>query len=105
MRQFRYDLPVDVVNDGLPLIDTTKTVIDHFCPARAKKSKCEGSLRFRSIDGTCNNIHHPQRGATSSPFRRLLPASYADGINVLVQFHLIVSLSVQSFTFFFFFLM
>ena len=81
---FRYKLSADVVSDGLPLIDTTKTVIDHFCPERVKKPKCDGNSRYRSIDGTCNNLHYPHRGAVSAPFRRLLPSNYADGIDTII---------------------
>ena len=41
---------------------------------------CDG--QYRSIDGTCNNVNNPLRGSANSPFRRLLPACYEDGIYV-----------------------
>ena len=36
---------------------------------------------FRTIDGTCNNLVHPKLGAASTPFRRILPAWYEDGVS------------------------
>ncbi|CAH8849414.1 unnamed protein product [Trichobilharzia szidati] len=38
-------------------------------------------LRYRSIDGTCNNLNHPRWGAALVPFRRLLPPKYENGMN------------------------
>ena len=35
-------------------------------------------LKFRSFDGTCNNIAFPDRGSTSSIFLRLLDPEYSD---------------------------
>ncbi|KAJ0182211.1 hypothetical protein K1T71_001580 [Dendrolimus kikuchii] len=34
----------------------------------------------RRVDGTCTNPHHPSRGASLTPFPRLLPAQYGPGI-------------------------
>ena len=39
---------------------------------------------FRRIDGVCNNVaHHENRhwGATGTPFNRLAPVAYADGLS------------------------
>ncbi|VDP33431.1 unnamed protein product [Echinostoma caproni] len=38
-------------------------------------------LRYRSIDGSCNNFNHPRWGAALTPFRRLLAPQYENGIN------------------------
>lgn len=40
--------------------------------------------RYRSIDGTCNNLNHTW-GVAMKPFRRMLPPDYADG-NFLYHF-------------------
>ena len=40
--------------------------------------------KFRSIDGTCNNLLRPLLGAANTQFRRVLPAQYEDGISVPV---------------------
>ncbi|XP_077498217.1 peroxidasin isoform X2 [Amblyomma americanum] len=40
--------------------------------------------RFRTYDGTCNNLQHPMWGASLTPFERLLPAEYENGFNTPV---------------------
>ena len=37
-------------------------------------------LRYRSVDGGCNNFINTRWGATSKIFRRILPAQYPDGM-------------------------
>ena len=39
--------------------------------------------RFRTINGTCNNLLNPILGAASTAFSRLVPALYEDGISSL----------------------
>ncbi|KAK5985729.1 hypothetical protein GCK32_017459 [Trichostrongylus colubriformis] len=51
-------------------------------PANCNDNECFHK-RFRSIDGTCNNLDNPIVGAAFSPFIRLLPSAYDDGINSL----------------------
>ncbi|KAG5889229.1 hypothetical protein JTB14_006365 [Gonioctena quinquepunctata] len=36
--------------------------------------------KYRSIEGTCNNLQHPMWGASSSGFRRILKPIYEDGL-------------------------
>lgn len=36
---------------------------------------------YRSIDGFCNNVEHPEYGTTASELRRLVPADYENGIS------------------------
>lgn len=36
-------------------------------------------LNYRSPDGTCNNFHMPDWGASNTPLLRLLPPQYEDG--------------------------
>ena len=43
--------------------------------------KHETVLQYRTINGTCNNMLFPLNGAAHSPFSRLLPAAYEDGIS------------------------
>ena len=40
--------------------------------------------KFRTINGTCNNLLRPLIGASNTQFRRILPAQYEDGILVPV---------------------
>ncbi|XP_065171043.1 LOW QUALITY PROTEIN: peroxidase-like [Atheta coriaria] len=37
--------------------------------------------RYRSYDGSCNNLKKPSLGTPNTPYVRLLPAQYADGIS------------------------
>ena len=41
-------------------------------------------LKYRTYDGTCNNFFFPLNGAAVTPFPRLLPAEYEDGISAPV---------------------
>ncbi|KAG8176701.1 hypothetical protein JTE90_003837 [Oedothorax gibbosus] len=38
--------------------------------------RCDPGSRFRTADGTCNNLNRPGWGAAGACFRRLLPARY-----------------------------
>ena len=50
---------------------------------RQKVVNCEKHARYRTIDGTCNNIHNPLLGSAPTVLNRLLPAKYYDteGLN------------------------
>ena len=41
-------------------------------------------LKYRSYNGTCNNLRFPLRGASQIPFKRLLPPIYEDRLNTPV---------------------
>ena len=42
--------------------------------------------KFRTADGTCNNLQNPLWGAANTAFSRLRPAAYEDGIQVPVGY-------------------
>ncbi|KAG8182836.1 hypothetical protein JTE90_000443 [Oedothorax gibbosus] len=44
---------------------------------------CSGAAtsKFRTIDGTCNNLKNPSWGKADSCIRRILPFDYADGVS------------------------
>lgn len=47
---------------------------------KAPTDDCSKKL-YRSADGTCNNLEKTAPGASSTGFRRLIPARYEDGVS------------------------
>ena len=67
--------------------DDMETILDFAeCIDPTKLFNCSVPTvnKFRSIDGTCNNLLRPLLGAANTQFRRILPAQYEDGISVPV---------------------
>ena len=57
------------------------------CVRSASTVDCSDSCfhkKYRTLDGTCNNLHNPSWGSSSSPFLRLLDPIYENGFNVPV---------------------
>ncbi|CAL8144204.1 unnamed protein product [Orchesella dallaii] len=75
-----YGLSVDEIEHGLPLIDTSKTLIREACPAFLSNVHCQPG-KYRRYDGLCNNLKHPTWGAVQSTFARLLKPVYSDAIS------------------------
>lgn len=42
---------------------------------------CNSNSRFRTIDGTCNNLANPSWGSVGDKFLRLVPADYGDCVS------------------------
>ncbi|XP_019871492.2 chorion peroxidase isoform X2 [Aethina tumida] len=60
--------------------NTTNTIITNFC--KKAEMNCNPYQKYRSYDGSCNNLKYPgQFGVSFQPFRRALPPEYDDGIN------------------------
>ena len=52
------------------------------CHRHKRKVQCElRCLKYRTFDGTCNNLEHPHRGAANTPLKRLVPADYQNGFS------------------------
>ena len=59
--------------------NTTKilpSIIDATCP---KPKKCDPLQKYRSLDGSCNNLWQPKFGQKNSVYRRMLPSTYING--------------------------
>jgi len=41
--------------------------------------KCDPNAKYRSLNGSCNNLKTPTWGAAATPFLRLLDADFSDG--------------------------
>ncbi|XP_066137550.1 uncharacterized protein [Euwallacea fornicatus] len=60
--------------------DLTSRIDLDECPLKGKPHCPAASLRFRTADGTCNNLEHPWRGSALLPMPRFLPPLYEDGV-------------------------
>ncbi|XP_064095412.1 peroxidase-like [Macrobrachium nipponense] len=50
---------------------------------RPRPGPCDPHARYRSVDGSCNNVDHPLWGASFTSFRRAMPPDYGDGVSSL----------------------
>ena len=46
----------------------------------AQQIQCDPYRKYRTADGTCNNLYNPHWGKAAGCFSRLLPPDYADGL-------------------------
>ncbi|VDM60387.1 unnamed protein product [Angiostrongylus costaricensis] len=55
------------------------------CVPRMDETSCEKNIcynvYFRTMDGSCNNLRNPLRGAAYRPYTRLLPTVYDNGLS------------------------
>ncbi|GFY44882.1 chorion peroxidase, partial [Trichonephila inaurata madagascariensis] len=63
--------------EGLRRFSLQNTVIADTCPINPP---CP-TTKYRTSDGSCNNLQHPEWGKTFHTYARVLPPRYADGIN------------------------
>lgn len=75
-----YGLTYEEIEKGLPLIDTSRTLIRDVCPPIFSHVECRAG-KYRRLDGLCNNLEHPTWGASMAPFQRLIGPLFSDGIN------------------------
>lgn len=50
------------------------------CPFTAPPS-CDTTSKYRTADGSCNNLQHPLWGKSLTPFERFIPSLYEDGLD------------------------
>ncbi|CAG0879551.1 unnamed protein product [Cyprideis torosa] len=64
--------------DSLPQVGPPDT-----CDLDPEPIVCdEDAVKYRRVDGRCNNLRNPLWGSTMSTYRRLLPPDYADGVGL-----------------------
>lgn len=62
---------------GLPQFSTQGSPISNTCP---QEPVCQQS-RYRTFDGSCNNLLKKDWGKAGTAFSRILPPDYSDGVN------------------------
>ncbi|XP_022169129.1 chorion peroxidase-like isoform X2 [Myzus persicae] len=69
-----------IQNKKNPLhITSIATTNGDFLKKCAPIVKCDPNAKYRSANGSCNNLETPTWGAAATPFFRLLDANYSDG--------------------------
>ncbi|XP_047106003.1 peroxidase-like [Schistocerca piceifrons] len=63
---------------ALPKFSVLNTVIADTCPRTAR---CPERAKYRSADGSCNNVQHDAWGKAGTALQRILPPKYDDGVN------------------------
>lgn len=63
--------------------EIAKMYVESECQELIRAPDCSdtSSQKFRTADGTCNNLNNPTFGAVNTPFRRLILQQYEDGIS------------------------
>ncbi|CAG2105713.1 unnamed protein product [Medioppia subpectinata] len=76
----RYQLTPLQARDGLHKFSLLDTPLERHCP---ETPICDRQSKYRTADGNCNNLDYPLWGKSLTQFNRLVPPSYADGLNDL----------------------
>ncbi|KAK3889814.1 hypothetical protein Pcinc_006210 [Petrolisthes cinctipes] len=64
-------LPTEVCRNFLP----------ETCSLGVRQACTFASSKYRSLDGSCNNLNHAKRGAAMTNYKRLLPPAYDDDLD------------------------
>ncbi|KAK3879034.1 hypothetical protein Pcinc_016377 [Petrolisthes cinctipes] len=62
---------------GLPTFGVQNTIIANTCPP---EPQCPVT-KYRTVDGTCNNLGHKSWGSGGTAFQRILAPDYDEGVN------------------------
>ena len=63
-----------------------------FCPFRSKPT-CKQDAKYRTADGTCNNLANPLWGKSQTPFERFMFPFYEDGMFTKTKLHYIFQIN------------
>lgn len=71
-------------------IKSIATTNDDFLKECAPIVKCDPNAKYRSLNGSCNNLKTPTWGAAATPFLRLLDADFSDGETITIGYIIII---------------
>lgn len=69
----------------LPEIDFSQTDLASRCPGDPVCPRNAARERYRTYDGSCNNLKHTAWGKSNTPYTRILPPDYEDNISEMRQ--------------------
>ncbi|XP_059350851.1 chorion peroxidase-like [Daphnia carinata] len=78
----RFDIEPENVAQALNQLYLKDTTLSDTCPADAVCNQTTIDSRYRTLDGSCNNVQHSSWGKSLTPFQRVIPSAYADGVRV-----------------------
>nr|CAA62752.1 peroxinectin [Pacifastacus leniusculus] len=64
---------------GLRTLPVSGTDLGQMCP---QNPTCTPNSKYRTIDGSCNNLANPTWGMSNTPNQRILPPTYDDGVHL-----------------------
>ena len=67
------------IANGLPGTNFQPFPLQNIADVCVQVMECNGTAKYRTINGTCNNLEFPQWGVTGTALVRLIPANYQDG--------------------------
>lgn len=67
--------------DVTRFVQPTAAPVPAGCRTNEESLPCDSTTPFRKFSGWCNNLRNPGFGKALTPFNRLLPANYDDGIS------------------------
>ncbi|KAI2802967.1 hypothetical protein BLOT_007090 [Blomia tropicalis] len=73
----KFKLSKEDARDGLTKYSIENTDLEQFC---IKEPDCF-QTKYRTMDGSCNNLQRPLWGKSNTAFERLLPPEYNDGLH------------------------
>lgn len=65
----------------LPEIDFSQTDLASRCPGDPTCARFAHREPYRTYDGSCNNLKHTGWGKSNTPYTRILPPDYEDGVS------------------------
>jgi hypothetical protein len=74
---FRLGVAIDELRQSHCVMYFWHRYIAPFCTRRV--ATCDPNSKYRTIDGTCNNLKYPLWGRSNRQHRRLLTPVYEDG--------------------------